>query len=145
MLNEWAEGLAQIKAVEPKGTIYEVPGTATNSGDPYVGRHNKPSPNVTRKSDDGRDRTKAKVIDKYDASNPEEGAYKEQKAINARGGVKRLDNKRNEVNPLRMELLEKKYGNGKGNNKLVLPVPKSQKKRDDELKRLQQNDLMNHG
>jgi len=79
------------------GSIYKVPGSATKSGKPYIGRHNKPNPAKTRKSNDGRDRTKAKVIDKYDPNNVQEGREKEQKAIDDHGGVNNLDNKRNEI------------------------------------------------
>ena len=145
MLNEWADMLSQSKAVEPKGSIYEVPGSSTNSGDPYIGRHNKSTPNETRKSNDGRDRTKAKVVDQYNAENSEEGSYKEQKAMDARGGVKRIDNKRREVNPLRMSELEKKYG--RGTNKIVIPLPrsKSQQKKENDTKRLDETILLNHG
>jgi hypothetical protein len=79
------------------GTIYKVPGTATPSGKPYIGRHNKPEPQKTRASTDGRDRTQAEVIDTYDTSKPMEGRVKEQAAIDAEGGVPNLDNKRNEI------------------------------------------------
>jgi len=91
------------------GTIYKVPKGETDSGDPYIGRHNKPEPQKTRKSRDGRNREKAEVIDTYDPKNVEEGQYKEQKAINEHGGVDKLDNKRNEVNKDRMKELEKKF------------------------------------
>jgi hypothetical protein len=40
----------------------------------------------------------------------DEGQYKEQKEMDARGGKDKLDNKRNEVSPERMKELEKKYG-----------------------------------
>ncbi|MBV6500875.1 MAG: hypothetical protein CJBNEKGG_03363 [Prosthecobacter sp.] len=79
------------------GTIYKVPGTATPSGKPYIERHNKPEPQRTRASTDGRDRTQAEVIDTYDTSKPMEGRVKEQAAIDAEGGVPNLDNKRNEI------------------------------------------------
>jgi RHS repeat-associated protein len=79
------------------GTIYKVPGSATQSGKPYIGRHNKPNPAKTRKSNDGRDRKKAKVIDKYDPNDVQEGREKEQNAIDDNGGVDNLDNKRNEI------------------------------------------------
>jgi len=79
------------------GTIYKVPGTATKSGKPYIGRHNKPNPQKTRKSNDGRDRTQAEVIDTYDTKKPGEGRVKEQKAIDDNGGVGNLDNKRDEI------------------------------------------------
>lgn len=86
-----------IRRAVKTGTIYKVPGTATPSGKPYVGRHNKPEPQKTRASTDGRDRTQAEVIDTYDISKPIEGRIKEQAAIDAEGGVPNLDNKRNEI------------------------------------------------
>ena len=87
---------------KPKqGTIYEVPGDATPSGKPYIGRHNKPDPAKTRRSSDGRDRTKAEVVDAYDADDVKKGRVAEQKAIDERGGVENLDNKRNEIAPSR--------------------------------------------
>jgi RHS repeat-associated protein len=67
------------------GTIYVVPGSGTKSGRPYVGRHNKPNPAKTRRSNDGRDRTKAKVVDTYPANNPPAGADAEQQEIDRRG------------------------------------------------------------
>jgi len=79
------------------GTIYEVPGAATSSGRDYIGRHNGPNPAKTRRSADGRDRSQAKVIDRYDKRNTSEGRQREQRAIDNKGGVKKLDNKRNEV------------------------------------------------
>jgi RHS repeat-associated protein len=85
------------------GTIYEVPGTSTDSGKPYIGRHNKPDPDKTRRSNDGRDRKEANVIEKYDAKDVAEGRLKEQNAINDRGGVQNLDNKRNEISPKNWE------------------------------------------
>jgi len=78
------------------GTIYKVPGEATQSGKPYIGRHNQADPATTRKSADGRDRTKAQVVETYDAANKQEGRVKEQKHIDQHG-LKNLDNKRNEI------------------------------------------------
>ena len=78
------------------GTIYKVPGEATNSGKPYIGRHNQPDPAKTRKSKDGRDRTKAQVFDTYNSKNTQEGRVKEQNQID-KHGLKNLDNKRNEI------------------------------------------------
>jgi hypothetical protein len=78
------------------GTIYRVPGEGTKSGKPYIGRHNKPNPAKTRRSRDGRDRTKAEVVDTYNASNTQEGKTKEQQQID-KHGLKNLDNKRNEI------------------------------------------------
>jgi RHS repeat-associated protein len=81
------------------GTIYRVPGSATRSGKPYIGRHNKPNPAKTRRSNDGRDRSKAEVVDTYNASDTQEGRTKEQQQIDQNGGVQNLDNKRNEIKP----------------------------------------------
>lgn len=78
------------------GSIYVVPGSGTPSGKPYVGRHNKPNPAKTRKSNDGRDRTQAEVVDTYDPTNKLDGRQREQKQIDAHG-LENLDNKRNEI------------------------------------------------
>jgi RHS repeat-associated protein len=78
------------------GSIYKVPGSATPSGKPYIGRHNKPDPAKTRRSRDGRDRTQAEVIDNYEPGNTQEGRVKEQAQIDKRG-LGNLDNKRNEI------------------------------------------------
>jgi RHS repeat-associated protein len=78
------------------GSIYKVPGSATTSGKPYVGRHNKPDPAKTRRSRDGRDRTQAEVVDTYDPADTHEGRVKEQRQIDAHG-LENLDNKRNEI------------------------------------------------
>jgi RHS repeat-associated protein len=95
------------------GKIYRVPGEKTKTGKPYVGRTKQESPAKRGEgAKDGRDRKDAEVIDKYDSSKAGEGAYKEQKAIDKNGGVKNLDNKRNEVSAKRMKELEKKYGDG---------------------------------
>jgi RHS repeat-associated protein len=79
------------------GSIYRVPGSATTSGKPYIGRHNQPTPQRTRRSCDGRDRTQAEVVDTYNPNNPLEGRVKEQNAMNKEGGINNLDNKRNEI------------------------------------------------
>lgn len=81
------------------GTIYVVPGKATPSGKAYVGRHNKSDPAKTRRSNDGRDRTQAKVVDTYPANDTQAGRAAEQQEIDRRGGVDKLDNKRNEIAP----------------------------------------------
>jgi hypothetical protein len=52
---------------------------------------------------------KARVLDRYDAKNTREGRFKEQKQIDKRGGVKNLDNKRNEVSKKNMKKLEKEF------------------------------------
>ena len=122
------------------GSIYLVPGTSTKSGKPYVGRNNTPDPAKNRKSKDGRDRTKAKVIDNYDANDEELGSYLEQTHINKNGVPKKtLDNKRNEVSPARMKDLQKKY-RGK-----VLPPSKNQQKQIKEKKKEDSDYLINHG
>lgn len=46
---------------------------------------------------DGRDRTKAKIIDHYNPRKYKAGSIAEQNAINKRGGIQFLDNKRNEI------------------------------------------------
>ncbi|MGS2764255.1 DUF6443 domain-containing protein [Sinomicrobium sp. M5D2P9] len=95
------------------GKIYKVPGNATKSGKPYIGRTKQKSLSARQRgAKDGRDRTKGKVIDTYDPTKPGEGAYKEQKAIDQHKGIENLDNKRNERTPEKMKELEKKYGNG---------------------------------
>jgi RHS repeat-associated protein len=76
--------------------IYKVPGDATSSGKPYIGRTNDLRRRRTENRD-GRDRTKAKVIGRYDPQKPKSGAIAEQNAMNKHGGVKNLDNKRNEI------------------------------------------------
>lgn len=87
----------------------------TSSGLPYIGRTKQVSPAKRGQgAKDGRNREgNTKVVDKYDPSKPGHGAYKEQKAIDKRGGVTKLDNKRNEASAKRMKELEKKYGKGK--------------------------------
>jgi hypothetical protein len=101
---------AKVTTSQPQktGSIYRVPGKGTKSAKPYIGRHNKPNPQKTRKGKDGRDRTQAEVIDTYDPKNPVEGRVKEQEAIDNHGGVENLDNKRNEVAPEKMPELKKK-------------------------------------
>ena len=89
--------VAQAQATKDQGVIYEVPGQGTKSGKPYVGRTKNSDP-AKRRSDGGRDRTKAKVVDTYDPNNVQEGRVKEQKKIDEHG-LENLDNKRNEIKP----------------------------------------------
>ncbi|WP_209789312.1 RHS repeat-associated core domain-containing protein [Chryseobacterium sp. PvR013] len=103
------KGKAKSGRSKEKGVVYEVPEDGTESGVPYVGRTKKGNPSKRGGKDDGRDRKKAKVIDEYDPKNPEEGAFKEQKAIDERGGIGKLDNKRNEMNPERFNKVKAKY------------------------------------
>ena len=84
-----------------RGTIYRVPGTATSSKKPYIGRHNQPTPQITRSSRDGRDRSQAIVIDRFEAFDTRAGQILEQYHIDRHGGVPALDNKRNEIAKLR--------------------------------------------
>ncbi len=81
-----------------KNVIYEVPGSATKSGKPYIGRSNNFKRRMNENTD-GRDRTKAKIIGHYDSKKPKAGPIAEQNAMNQRGGVQHLDNKRNEIRP----------------------------------------------
>jgi hypothetical protein len=94
------------RALGETGSIYRVPGSATKSGKPYIGRHNKPKPQETRKSNDGRDRTKAKVTDTYDTENPAKGRLKEQRGLDKEGDVDKTDNKRNEIAPKNVPKVE---------------------------------------
>jgi hypothetical protein len=86
------------------GVVYKVAGEDTPSGKPYVGRTSSPEGPPGRGKVDGRDRTNAKVVDKYE--NTRDGKVKEQKAMDANGGLKKLDNKRNEIDPKK----RKEYG-----------------------------------
>ncbi|MGZ3759789.1 MAG: RHS repeat domain-containing protein [Mucilaginibacter sp.] len=154
MSTEWAGGLAMAYSGRGTGSIYEVPGEYTNSGNPYIGRNNTTDPATNRFSNDGRDRTKLKIVGTYDADNIEEGQYQEQKAMDQRGTPKKtLDNKRREGNLKRMKVLEGKYGGGKkvgpvlisNKSSHVLPKSKSQQKKEAEKKREASNLLINHG
>lgn len=92
-------------AAQETGTIYKLP--AQESGKPYIGRAiDKDQRMATRR--DGRTGP-AEQIDTFNAQDRAHGQYKEQKAINAHGGIQNLDNKRNEVNPKRYQELKKKY------------------------------------
>lgn len=71
----------------------------------YVGRTTQGTDQRMATRNDGRT-GKARVIDTYKTR--AEGRYKEQKQIDRRGGVKNLDNKRNEVAPKKMPELKKR-------------------------------------
>ena len=77
------------------------------SGKPYVGRTTQGTDKRMQTRTDGRT-GQAKTIDTYKTR--QQGRYKEQKAIDQRGGKQNLDNKRNEVSPKKMKELNKKYG-----------------------------------
>jgi RHS repeat-associated protein len=127
---EWAWALAGIGQgrASRTGSIYSVEGQYTKSGKEYIGRNNTDKPNVNRKANDGRDRTKAKVIDTFDKTDIKEGKYKEQKNMDERGGVPNLDNKRREVNQKIFDLFKVKYE--KGRSYLLPFTPESKKKLD---------------
>ena len=80
-----------------EGVVYKVSGKDTPSGEPYIGRTSHPDGPPGRGKVDGRDRTNAEIVDKYTTT--KEGKVKEQKAMDVNGGVKKLDNKRNEIAP----------------------------------------------
>lgn len=82
------------------GTTYRVPpgppGTTTNTGKPYIGRHTGPDPAANRASTDGRDRKQAEVTGTYNGWDPRGGgATAEQAKIDEAGGIGNLDNKIN--------------------------------------------------
>jgi RHS repeat-associated protein len=95
------------------GTIYRVPGEFTESGRPYIGRHNGLDPQQNRRSNDGRDRTQAEVIGLYDLHDPLDGRIREQQAILDEGGIDALDNRRNEIRSNKWE----DHGIGDGGKK----------------------------
>lgn len=68
------------------------------SGKPYIGR-SKDFKRRMKENTDGRDRTKAKIVGHYNPKKPKTGPIAEQNAMNKRGGVQLLDNKRNEIRP----------------------------------------------
>lgn len=80
------------------GCIYCVNGTNTSSGKDYVGSTDNLDQRQ-RDTTDGRNRVGAQVVDTYTIGNRDERRRKEQQAINNRGGVDNLDNKRNEIAP----------------------------------------------
>jgi RHS repeat-associated protein len=93
----WLGG-SRLNIAGKVGTTYRVPGSHTNSGKDYVGRHNGPDPAKNRRSDDGRDRRQADVTGTYNGWDPRgAGASAEQSKIDAAGGIQNLDNKINAV------------------------------------------------
>jgi|GEM_PF-4314889 len=93
-----AEGATDAAKVVDEGVVYRVPGNATESGQPYVGRSDDLAQR-TKNARDGRDRTQAEVIDTYPKGDTAAARTAEQRAINENGGVANLDNKRNEIAP----------------------------------------------
>jgi RHS repeat-associated protein len=102
---------------EKEGEVY-VTDPQQKSGKPYVGRTTQGTDTRMKTRTDGRT-GKAEVVDTYKTA--EEGQYKEQKAMDNRGGKANLDNRRREVNSQRMKELEKKYAPSKP--KLPLSEP----------------------
>jgi RHS repeat-associated protein len=86
------------KPQKKEGCIYCVSGEATESGDDYIGSTDDLDSRA-KKARDGRDRKKAEVIDTYEIGDKADRRRKEQQHINDRGGVDKLDNKRNEIAP----------------------------------------------
>jgi RHS repeat-associated protein len=103
-----ASGAAHL-AENTKGKTGEVyVSEPQQSGKPYVGRTTQGTEQRMSTRTDGRT-GKARVVDRYDAKNTREGRFKEQKQIDKRGGVRNLDNKRNEVSKKNMKKLEKEF------------------------------------
>ncbi|MCW8879396.1 MAG: RHS domain-containing protein [Kangiellaceae bacterium] len=82
------------------GCVYECDGTSegqeTESGKPYVGTSNDKEQRA-KTARDGRNRENAPKIGKYPKGDRDARRKAEQEAMNERGGVDNLDNKRNEV------------------------------------------------
>ena len=104
--NETAEQPAEQPADQPtpgtkdsdRGCIYCVKGDKTKSGDDYIGSSDDLAKRAKEKRD-GRNREGADVVGDYKKGDMQGRRNAEQKAINDRGGVDNLDNKRNEVSP----------------------------------------------
>ena len=87
-----------------EGVIYKVDGTNTPSGKPYIGSADDMNKRATT-AKDGRDRTtNTQQIGSYEKGNKTSRKTSEQKAILDNGGVKNLDNKRNEIAPKKWDV-----------------------------------------
>ncbi len=93
-----ADGPRPREMGKDEGCIYCVKGENTTSGKDYIGSADDKRVRE-RDSSDGRDRRGSEVIDTYPRGDRDARRSKEQKAINDRGGVSELDNKRNEIAP----------------------------------------------
>ncbi len=82
------------EAVE--GVIYKVPGSKTPSNKPYIGSSDDLAKR-NKTANDGRDRTGAEIVGTYPKGDTAARRKAEQQAINDNGGLKQLDNKRNEI------------------------------------------------
>jgi len=88
-----------------RGVIYRVAGDKTDSGKPYIGSANDLEKRA-KTARDGRDRTDAEVIGSFPIGDRKARRKAEQQAIIDNGGVRNLDNKRNEIAPSKW----KEYG-----------------------------------
>jgi hypothetical protein len=79
-----------------EGVVYQVPGSGTPSGRPYIGTANDLRQRAATATD-GRDRSQAQAIGSYPIDNMPVRRGAEQAAIDAAGGIANLDNRRNEV------------------------------------------------
>lgn len=89
---------AAVEKKADEGVIYRVDGSKTPSGKPYIGSADDLEKRA-KTATDGRDRKGAEVIATYPKGDRTARRVAEQKAINENGGVKELDNKRNEIAP----------------------------------------------
>ena len=78
-----------------QGVIYRVPGSGTPSGKPYIGSADDLEKRA-KTARDGRDRSRAEVIDTYPKGDTEVRRAKGQGGIDGEGGLENTDNKRNE-------------------------------------------------
>ena len=85
-----------------QGCIYCVKGENTSSGNDYIGSTDNMDQRKNDKTD-GRNRDGAQIIDTYPKGDRDERRKREQQSMNDRGGVDKLDNKRNEVRESKWE------------------------------------------
>jgi hypothetical protein len=101
MLGIAGDGANAIKAGNKgkeaaEGVIYKVPGSKTPSNKPYIGSSDDLAKR-NKTANDGRDRTDAEIVGTYPKGDTAARRKAEQQAINDNGGVKQLDNRRNEI------------------------------------------------
>lgn len=87
-LGRASSAATKTAAATETGVVYELPPQAA-SGKPYVGRTARSVEERMATRTDGRTGP-AKPVDTFNAQDRAHGQYKEQKAINARGGVQNL-------------------------------------------------------
>lgn len=78
------------------GVIYKIAGDKLKSGKDYIGRADNLGERALN-ANDGRDRDGAEIIGFYKKGDTDGARVSEQNQMNAHGGVKKLDNKRNEI------------------------------------------------